>query len=613
MKKVVIWMIIIFLITLLGLYALPKIAQDRSLSAGNAVKVILVYNPEYTRSDSSILAAYESVLQEEGVPFESIGVFQLVTLSAGDVAKRAPAMILPDGILQHVPPQFQNWAGEYMSRGGNAAVIFDAGTRNQKGYFLKRAAFADLVHLNYITFSSTGSAAFDHAHIMFSSAKNREFFQVPLGKTSDGLTLSGYHYGALSYAVARNQPYDNLPAKDIYAYGITSRGEKFPAIVLTDSAAGKALYVNLPLGYLKSDSDDLPLRAMLRTFLFDVVGVPHIMNVEAGRGGIVIDWHIDSSVEYKNLPQMVQSGMLRKDLPASFDISAGDFRDKPGDGLGFDACGKGKSLAEELKEYGQIGSHGGWGHNWFAKDVENGTFKDKEIREYILKNNECLETITGSKIIEYAAPVGVHPQPSMTKVIESLGMIAYYYTGDTGSGPNRTFYDGKMVSDKVVAFPVMPLGRDASLYEMAEDEKKSAAAVKGWLLDILSYSARNRTVRLFYSHPYNISYYPEAVKAFIARAAQMQKEGLITARPMGYFARFFLRAIRTTYAFKDEPEGLRVSLENPEGLSGITAALPKAHYLRPQNGDFSITEDGKYYYVTITGNETKKDFMCARS
>ncbi|HMK60709.1 MAG TPA: hypothetical protein VK452_06150 [Dissulfurispiraceae bacterium] len=613
MKKILAWSVISVIVGILCLYVFPKIATNRSLSTGNAIKVLLVYNPEYTRHDSSILAAYKSVLQEEGVPFESIDVFQLVTLSANNIVKNVPVIILPDCILQHVPPQFRDWATEYMRRGGNTAVIFDAGTRNQKGYFLKQAAFADITHLNYITFSSAGSKAFDHANIRFSSPQCREFFQIPFGKTLDGLTLSGYKYGALNYSVARNQPYSGLPAKDIYAYGITANGERFPAIVITDFAEGKALYVNMQLGRLKSDSDDLPLRAVLRSFLFDVVGVPHLMNVEAGRGGVVIDWHIDSSVEHKTLPLMIQSGLIRKDLAASIDISAGDFRDKPGDGLGFDACGKGKNLTQELKQYGEIGSHGGWGHNWFSENIENGTFKEKEIRENILKNNRCLETITGYHITEYAAPAGVNPQPVTTNVIESLGMIAYYYTGDTGSAPNRTFYGGKMVSDKAIAFPVMPLGRTASLYEMAADGKKPSTEVKEWMLDILSYSAHNRTIRLFYSHPYNIVHYPDAVKAFIAKAVQMQKEGQITVRPMSEVARFFLRAINTTYTFSNEPNGLKVSLENREGLAGITAAVPKASYLRPASGDYSITEDEKYYYVTITDNETKKAFTCARS
>ena len=84
-----------------------------------------------------------------------------------------------------------------------------------------------------------------------------------------------------------------------------------------------------------------------------------------------------------------------------------------------------------MKAYGTIGSHGGWGHNWFAKNIEDGIFKEKEIRQYIVKNDECLEKITGYKIIEYSAPVG-RRSPLRTYILDDLGFIAYYSTGDTG-------------------------------------------------------------------------------------------------------------------------------------------------------------------------------------
>ena len=183
-----------------------------------------------------------------------------------DIVKRVPVMILPDGILVHVPAQFGEWTKEYLSKGGNVAVIYDAGTRQQKGYFLDRSVFADIVGLNYITFSTTGAGAFGHAHIKFTSEKARDFFQVPMGKTLDGLILSGYGYGALQYPIAENKPVRELPEKDIYAYAIKANNEKFPAIVLTDYAAGKVLYVNLPLGSLKADSDDLPLKVDAQDF-----------------------------------------------------------------------------------------------------------------------------------------------------------------------------------------------------------------------------------------------------------------------------------------------------------------------------------------------------------
>lgn len=612
MKKVLIVIVVAAIAVLLVLFALPRIEKNRALSGGKAIKVLLVYNPEYERGKPSVLAAYESVLQEEGVPFESIDVYQLSTLNVDDFVKRVPVMILPDGILVHVPAQFGEWTKEYLSKGGNVAVIYDAGTRHQKGYFLDRSVFADIVGLNYITFSTSGAQAFGHANIKFVSGEARDFFQVPMGKTLDGLVLSGYGYGALRYPVAENKPVRELPKKDIYAYAVKANNEKFPAVVLTGYAAGKVLYVDLPLGALKADSDDLPLRSALRTFLFDVGGIPHVMNVEDGKGGLVINWHIDYDEELTNLPRMIAKGYLRKSLKASLHITAGEFNDAPGDGSGFDACGKGRTLTRELMEYGKIGSHGGWAHNWFARNINDGRFGEKEIAYYIQKNNDCLKSITGYPIDEYSAPDGVHPQPATTKSLERFGEVAYYANSDTGSAPNRVFIDGKMVSSAVISFPIMPFGKSASFWEMQTLDHRSPAEMKEWFHNTLDYIVRHRTVRLIYSHPYNIKHYPAEIMDFINTADKMQKDNRLTARPMSDFARFFLRFLKTTYDFSEAANGLAVSLTNSEGLAGITVAVPKAHYSPPSEKGYAITEDGRYFYVTITGNETKNSFLCTR-
>jgi hypothetical protein len=599
----------LILATVLILYAVPKMQKTRALYGGKEIKVFLLYHPDYLKQAPAILAAYGSVLQEEGVPYENADVYQIAISSVDDVVKRVPIMVLPDGILQNVPTQFSQWAREYLNRGGNLLIIYDVGVRHQNGTFLNTSAFADIIGLNTITYATEGIQAYDFGHIGFSSEASRDFFQIPPGKTVDGLTLSSYSYGKLIYPLVGNEPIRNIHDRNIYAYGITKKNKKFPAIVLTDYGKGKVLYVNLPLGQLKANADDLPLRAVLRTFLFTVVGIPHLVNVENGLGSIIINWHIDCNDEYKTLPEMKRTGLLRSGIPASFHITAGDFCYYPGDGAGFDACGKGRPLVELMKAYGTIGSHGGWGHNWFAKNIEDGIFKEKEIRQYIVKNDECLEKITGYKIIEYSAPVGVHPQPTTTYILDDLGFIAYYSTGDTGSTPNRTFYNGSMITSNVIAFPIMPFGRAASLYEMFKLDKRKESEVTDWFLQILSYIARNRTTRLVYSHPYNIPLYPHAVKVFIDKAETMMRSKQISIRTMSDYATFFLRFLKTSYAFSREGKKIVVTLKNPEGLAGICIALPKQNYRKPLFDHTTLQEDDRYYYLTVVPNEKEKKFM----
>jgi hypothetical protein len=586
------------------LFIFPGVVMTRqSLSGGQSFTVLLAYHPEYLQKAPNILDAYESVLQEEGVSFDRIDVHDIAAMSVEELALRSPVVILPDGVLQSLPNQFNQWAKRYLAEGGNLLVVYDAGVRNQKGFFLDTAVLADIFGLNTITYANAGGQAYGYGSIQFTSAKSRDYFQIPPGKTDERLFLSGYRYGKLMYPLAGNKPLGRIPEKTIYAYGITVQNEKYPALLLTEYSRGKALYVDLPLGYLKANADDLPLRSVIRTFLFDVVAIPHIMNVESGRGNIIINWHIDSNVEVETLSQMKQSGLLRKNVPASFHITAGDFCYTPGDCAGFDACGKGRPLVELLKNYGSIGSHGGWGHNWFAENIKSGTFRKKEMQQYIEMNSACLESITGYKIVEYSAPVGVQPQPLSANLLEELGYSAYYSTGDAGSPPNRSFQNGTMLTERVIAFPIMPFGRSASLDEMSTLDHRTEREVRNWFYGVLSYAARNRTTRLIYSHPNNIKRYPRAVKAFMDRAGSLQRHGSLAVRTMSDYAAFFLRFLKTTYSFNQTATQLTVTLKNPDGLAGICVALPKKTIQRPMSDQLSLQEDNRYYYLTMERND----------
>ena len=576
------------------------------------IRVLLVYNPESLKQSPYILDAYESVLQEEGIPYETMDVSKLAGTRPADLFKTVPAVIFPDAILQNAPEQMAAWTRNYLALGGNAAVIYDAGTKDKNGNYLGKAVFADAIGLNYIIYGSKGAEAYASGKIQFISKEAVDFFQIPPGKTINQ-TLAGYGYGELTYPFARIERLENFSDSSAHAYGITKEGEKTPVVVLGDYAKGKTLYVNLPLGYLKAFGDDLPLRSALRTFLLEVVQIPHVMSVAKGTGGLVINWHVDSVVEYDTLPVMKKLGLLRKGINASIHITAGDFLNDPGDGKGFEACKMGKSLTRMLSEYGAIGSHGGWAHNWFAANITRGAFKEKEIQEYIDRNNKCLESVLGGKIIEYSAPVGVHPQPEATLALENLGMIAYYYTGDMGSPPNRVFAKGRKVSDKVIAFPLVPFGRSASLYEVHTLDKKTDAEVSEWLAGILDYVARNRTVRLVYSHPRDLGYYPEPVREFLDKAEVMQGKNVLLIQPMGDIAKFMLRFFKTSYSFSEHGPDLAIALKNAETLKDITVAIPRKTYGKPDWDPKYVQEDDKYYYVTVGEvNETEKTILAPR-
>ena len=101
-----------------------------------------------------------------------------------------------------------------------------------------------------------------------------------------------------------------------------------------------------------------------------------------------------------------------------------------------------------MKYASRIGSHGGWAHNEFAADVASGKDTPAQVRELIDRNDRCLQSVTGVPVRSFAAPVGEHPQPMMTRALDQLGIIGYYYTGDTGSAVERPFYNGTLVSSE---------------------------------------------------------------------------------------------------------------------------------------------------------------------
>lgn len=595
---------IIFLL-LFFLYQFRLIQKGRSLSQEYEIKVVLVYASTSVKGYSHIIKAYESVFEEEGIPYDVLSAHLLLSLEPEEVVKYHPAVVFPDGAARHLPPEFDAWTKEYCAAGGNVIVVYDAGTISVKKTFLKTAVFTHLTGINYITYDLKGEGAYTVGNIKFMDEESSDFFEIPFGKTAEGLLLGGYAYGKLEYPIACNMYQTPLNRDEVYATAITKDGEEYPAIVLREYGKGKVLYVNLPLGHLKCFSDDLPLRAVLRTFLNKIVRIPHLHNTYYGKGGLVINWHIDANVDWASIEAMLDEGYLTKDIQYSIHITAGDFRDKPGDGLGFDACGKGRPYLGLIKDYGVLGSHGGWGHNWFSRNIEKGKFTKKEIYEYIKKNNECLESIVDYPIIEYAAPNGTHPQPVTTEVLQELGFVAYYYTGDTGSSPNRTFFNGQKISDDVIAFPILIFGKAASFYEM-QRYGYSEDAVKQWLQKTTDYVIDNRTVRLIYSHPYDIPEYPDAIKTFLKYAAKKQQEGSLRIETMTSFANYLLRFLRTDYRFNIKEKDLIISLGNPEGLNGVTVALPKNGYKKPHLQNLSVEEDKNYYYMTITRSIDKE-------
>jgi hypothetical protein len=165
----------------------------------------------------------------------------------------------------------------------------------------------------------------------------------------------------------------------------------------------------------------------------------------------------------------------------------------------------------------------------------------------------------------------------MTHALDQLGIIGYYYTGDTGAPVERPFYDGVLVSDKSWAFPVMPLGNVASVGEMFRDHVKPPRVEK-WMSGTAEYAADQRGIFLLYSHSYDFQYkgYGAAMRRFLDRVQVLERTGRLRTTNMVDMATFMDRFMKTTSSFTRSSDGVHVELANPSGLRDIAFAVPTA-------------------------------------
>ena len=543
-----------------------RVASLQAMLRGTQADVLLITNRN--AGASTTFAAYRSVLQEEGIPHHWLLSSNLALLRGRDLARRYPTIVLPDGLVPSLPDQAADSLRDYVNDGGNLAVVYDAGVIDPSGGYRASALLAGLTGIEYGRRVAHGRIG----QVRFNSAAQARAWGIPTGKLTGGSTLGGYSYGALKYPTVSARVVD--PA----TYVIATAG-RTPLIAINRTGKGRTIFVNLPLGAIKGEGDDLPLRSFLRTLTQRLAPTPRLIPAPNGVGGLVISWHIDSKVETRGVPNLFRHHLVRPSLSEEFDITAGPDRDARGDGLGLDACGRGRALVRQLMPFGDIGSHGGWLHNGFADALERGTLRAPEAEKLIKRNGDCLTRVTGRPVRSYAAPGGVNPQPDTTKILKHLGIGSYYYTGDTGAPPNRTFSGGRMLSRTMWAFPVMPNGRYASIGEMARVGHLGPRAVGKWLNQTLDYVDREQAVRLLYSHPYDLLRpgYSEAYRRFLDRVDARVRAGRLTVRTMPAYARFMTRFVKTTFSANRDNGKVHLRLSNPSGLREITIALPRGY------------------------------------
>jgi hypothetical protein len=592
-------------------------ALDRPpLQVSAATRLALVV-PDNLAADSVYVHAWQDAAAELGVPLEVRTASQL--LRSGRPL-RDVGLILPDSIHRQMNDVLVAHLKALVQDGTRLMLVYDAGVSDLAGaYHPQQSRLSELAGVSYALYGELGKQM-TRDQVVWADALALPQLRIPPGKLmredtqhplistqpppapDEELAVVGYHYGRLHYPVyATRGRYDGRRLMHAEGGGIVAG--------VRSVGQGQVLFVNLPLAYLKLRTDGFFLHTFLRLFAVEVAGLPHLAPMPSAEGALIMNWHIDAA---HAVPAMEKLTALRAfdQGPYSMHLTAGPDVDKPGDGLGIDLAHNEtmRTWVRRFVERGdEVGSHGGWIHNEFGRLVD---VQDRAHSEELIdRNSEVVTGASGQPVREYSAPTGNHPA-WVTEWLQRRGIHAYYFTGDIGMPPTRTFQDGHRSPPGMWAFPVLSYGALAS-FEEAQRATVQEADIAAWLKDLADYCARNRTVRLVYFHPPGIAMFGDAFSQWMEHTAGLVRQGSLRWMTMAQYAEFANARLQVQWQLTPDDDAaraggnevLRLEASHPRSLQRMSWQLPMSRYARPVvlHGKAQVDDDGHDWRVVASG------------
>lgn len=510
-------------------------------------------------------------------------------------------VILPDTIHRRASEMFLLALEHYVSQGGKLLLTYDAGTfLTNRTYASRESRLSQMAGVSYALYDSLGEKTIKWATVKGSDSTFIEL-DVPPGKyypfhnlvangvvVSDqsvqfGSSLRRYKYGDLEYpSYVTSGAFDGhvLLRSDA---GVVAGEHRY--------GRGSVLFVNLPLGYLQTKTDGLMLHGFLTYFAAHVVGVPHLLAVPDGIGGMILNWHVDSNAAIKPMQEM-ESWALMKQGPYSVHVTAGPDMMVPGDQRGIDVEHNVVSqdlLREYVSRGYTIGSHGGWIHNYFASHVA--VDDPQTMQQYLVLNKAALEKVSNTPVLEYSAPDGNQPDWA-TQWLEEHGFIAYYFTGDSGMGPTREYQRGTYNRYPMWAFPILHLDRAAGFEELSA-QNHPPEEVEQWLESLTAFVSNNHVARLLYFHPPGILPYHDVVEHWMQVTAHASLSHVFRWYTMTQLANFLNDRREVKWRTTEKDGLLTLEASHPRTIAHFAWQLPCARYTSPRilSGHAIVTED----------------------
>lgn len=526
--------ILIAVLTPLLIYArLSYMHRHEGSAANSSADVLLLLLPDSVDIRTTAVQEWIDAANEEGLHLQPIHDSQFLDPLS---PVRAKGVILPDQLHRPANDVLIGELNRYVRAGGNLMVVYDACTWDLNGRFPPGdSRLSPLVGIRYALYDLYRTSTMEPVEVSGTAAAMHDLgippgSYVPVdgnGKLSGWRPVASRASSTARYAFAAYQYeeviYPMFRTLGDYDGTVLLKSKRGLAAGYRQEELGQVLFVNLPLGYLASRTDGLLLHSFLHFFGVNMLGLPYLNSVPDGVGGLVFNWHIDAHSSLKPLKILADAGVFDRGK-FSIHFTAGPDVDSFGDHKGLDVAHdpEAQKWIRYLGERGQaIGSHGGWIHNYFGYRLND--TNENSFEKYLAMNKEALERVSGTRITEYSAPLGNHPR-WVTHWLEHNGFVAYYFTGDAGLGPTRVYRNAERDGPDIWGFPILHMGKEASLEEMGFDNVP-VNAVRDWLLEVTDFSMRHHTARLVYTHPYGAEKFFGTLRTWLDYADAQERKG----------------------------------------------------------------------------------------
>lgn len=608
------WSMALFLLSLAAVAVLFSLQEGGKRHQALVLGLLI---PDDANRHDPRLTAWLDAATEEGLPMEAVTASALLR-PIGFGNKTFAGLVLPDSIHRAMSDVLIERLGAYVRRGGKLMVVFDAGTFTLPGktYAPQKSRLSSLVGIDYALYDRLKDTTTQSSEV-FGLQKTLLMLQVPPGKfyspagnpegdhkVSDGpltheeANLFTYEYDVMQYPhFMTHGPYagdtmldtnDNTLIAGVHSYG-----------------EGRVLFVNLPLGFLKTRTDGLLLHGFLRYFGATLVQLPYLSTAPNGVGGLVMNWHVDSNAAPPALRQLKQTKLFEQG-PYSVHVTAGPDLSRVDDGLGLNVPGNAE-VQEWLRFFAQrqdaVGTHGGWIHDYFGAHVTE--TNRHEFEPFLWYNKEAIEGIINRPVTEYSAPLGTHPV-WVTEWLEAQNVLAYYFTGDMGMGPTKPYRHDQRSFQRAWAFPVLNMGKYAAFEEMHADGVPEQEVAQ-WLKAITDFTANNHVIRLVYFHPPGVLRYLGAMDEWLERAQKRRSQGVFSWYTMTDVASFLSAREQVRWRVSQpSPHEVLVEAAHPVSLVRQNWRLPATRYGKPivVHGMADVLQDGNEWLVRAQGDTT---------